>query len=418
MAHDVFISYSSKDKTVADAACAVLEQDGIRCWIAPRDIRPGDDWGETIIGAITASRAFLLVFSSHANESRQVKREVERAVNRGLPVIPMRIEEVMPAKALEYFLSTPHWLDAFTPPLSAHLTFLAGVIRQILDGHTAQGRPNAPRARAGVDRRGVLALGVAGLAAGAGALTYALWPRDDGPAPSSGPEVVAAPPSFEGKWVLDTLAISQEGWQGIAVSNVAALSDPFVRSSVAGKTLAITFEVSDLSQYKFDIEAIDEGAIATQGKRVRVTPKSGVPPFESDFYLIAPEDSVNVLDSLGGKAGDGVLVFENFPGYGQLDYCGVLQQRVTGPAASIAASWNTIFPPTPVGPAMRYLEIVPEGQYRYRAELKDRGIWQGADGKWSRQRQNGMEVRGTYRFDGPDRVTLASGPETMVFRRV
>ena len=34
MAHDVFISYSTKDKVIADAICANLENRGIRCWIA------------------------------------------------------------------------------------------------------------------------------------------------------------------------------------------------------------------------------------------------------------------------------------------------------------------------------------------------------------------------------------------------
>jgi hypothetical protein len=49
MSHDVFISHSSADKRAADAACALLEARGIKCWIAPRDIRPGSDWGESII---------------------------------------------------------------------------------------------------------------------------------------------------------------------------------------------------------------------------------------------------------------------------------------------------------------------------------------------------------------------------------
>jgi hypothetical protein len=69
VAHDVFISHSSHDKPMADAACAVLEQRGIRCWVAPRDIVPGADWGESIVDAIGAARAFVLVFSSHANTS-------------------------------------------------------------------------------------------------------------------------------------------------------------------------------------------------------------------------------------------------------------------------------------------------------------------------------------------------------------
>jgi hypothetical protein len=66
MAHDVFISYSTQDKPTADALCATLEAKGIRCWIAPRDIVPGMDWGEAIIDALQTSRVMVLVFSSHA----------------------------------------------------------------------------------------------------------------------------------------------------------------------------------------------------------------------------------------------------------------------------------------------------------------------------------------------------------------
>ena len=75
----------------------------------------------------------ILIFSGHANASPQIKREVERAVNRAIPIIPFRIEEVIPSKSLEYFLSTPHWLDAFTPPLEKHLRQLASAIRALLN---------------------------------------------------------------------------------------------------------------------------------------------------------------------------------------------------------------------------------------------------------------------------------------------
>lgn len=71
MAFDTFISYSSKDKTTADAVCAVLEQAGIRCWIAPRDIRPGGEYGGAIIEAIDQCRVMVLIFSSGANSSRK-----------------------------------------------------------------------------------------------------------------------------------------------------------------------------------------------------------------------------------------------------------------------------------------------------------------------------------------------------------
>lgn len=132
MAHDVFISHSAKDKTIADAVCATLERKGIRCWIAPRDIVPGKQWGEAIIDAIGASRVMVLLFSSNANESQQIVREVERAVNKGIPVVPFRVEDVDPNKSLEYYISAPHWLDALTPPLESHVEKLANTIRLLL----------------------------------------------------------------------------------------------------------------------------------------------------------------------------------------------------------------------------------------------------------------------------------------------
>ena len=132
MALDVFISYAIADKLTADAACAALEAEGIRCWIAPRDVLPGMDYAEAIIEAIEKARGMLLIFSSNANRSNQVKREVERAVHHGIPIIPFRIEDVPPNRALEYFISAPHWLDALTPPLEQHLKHLASTIRLLL----------------------------------------------------------------------------------------------------------------------------------------------------------------------------------------------------------------------------------------------------------------------------------------------
>lgn len=132
MAHDVFISHSVKDKSTADAVCATLEAGGIRCWIAPRDIVPGTDWGESIVRAISQSKLMILIFSSNANSSHQIKREVERAASKEVPIIPFRIEDASPSGALEYYLGTPHWLDAITPPLEHHLQQLAESVKLLL----------------------------------------------------------------------------------------------------------------------------------------------------------------------------------------------------------------------------------------------------------------------------------------------
>jgi TIR domain len=141
MAHDVFISYSSKDQDAGYAACEVLERHGVRCWMAPRNIVPGVGWAKSIVQAIGQSRAMVLILSANANISPQIEREVERAINKGVPIIPFRIENVTPSDALEYFLSAPHWLDAFSPPLERHLDRLAEAVHTLLDSKTVAKQP-------------------------------------------------------------------------------------------------------------------------------------------------------------------------------------------------------------------------------------------------------------------------------------
>jgi TIR domain len=90
MAHDVFISYSSQDKPIADAICATLEQNAVRCWIVPRDIRPGADWGESIVHALAGSRVFVLVLSGSANRPH---RHPQRASSLRWPVYGLQSRE-------------------------------------------------------------------------------------------------------------------------------------------------------------------------------------------------------------------------------------------------------------------------------------------------------------------------------------
>ena len=132
MAHDVFISYSSKDKPVADAVCATLESNGVRCWIAPRDVAPGVAYAESLVNGLSHSRLMVLVFSANSNRSPQVLREVERAVSKGLPILPLRIEDAPMSQEMEYYISSQHWLDALTPPLEEHLSPLCEGVKALL----------------------------------------------------------------------------------------------------------------------------------------------------------------------------------------------------------------------------------------------------------------------------------------------
>lgn len=142
MARDVFISHSAHDKAISNAICAALETAGMRCWVAPRDVRPGRSFAGEITRAIRQSKVMVLIFSGHSNNSEQVLREVQLAVDCHLPIIRFRIEDVTLTDDLQYFLSTPHWLDALTPPLSEHIARLELAVKELV-GQSVEAESNA-----------------------------------------------------------------------------------------------------------------------------------------------------------------------------------------------------------------------------------------------------------------------------------
>ena len=81
MKYDVFISYSTKDKAIADVVCNTLENNGIHCWIAPRNIQPGKPYAREIINGIASSKALLLIYTSNSNSAEHVINEVDAAFN-------------------------------------------------------------------------------------------------------------------------------------------------------------------------------------------------------------------------------------------------------------------------------------------------------------------------------------------------
>lgn len=143
MAREIFVSYSQPDRACAFELTDHLEAKGFTVWIAPRDVSPAADWAEEIIDAISAARVMVLVFSASSNDSPQVRREVERAVHKNLRILPFRIEDVLPSRSLEYFLSSQHWLDGFPSPWAPHYERLCGCLRQWLPDTGAQSSQTA-----------------------------------------------------------------------------------------------------------------------------------------------------------------------------------------------------------------------------------------------------------------------------------
>lgn len=113
---DIFISYATKDGAdIATGISQYLETNGVSCWIAPRNIRPGRDYASEIILGIKACRVFVLVLTEQANRSSHVANEVDRAFHYQKLIIPVKIEQqgknLQLSTTLEYYLSKTHWIN-------------------------------------------------------------------------------------------------------------------------------------------------------------------------------------------------------------------------------------------------------------------------------------------------------------------
>ena len=95
----------------------------------------------------------VLIFSAHANRSKQVQREVQQAFDAEKPVVPFRIENVNPESSLRYYMGSVHWLDALTPPLELHLEKLTASIRA-LAGIPMSDEPASSKAQARAEADG------------------------------------------------------------------------------------------------------------------------------------------------------------------------------------------------------------------------------------------------------------------------
>ena len=137
----VVISYAQPDWDLASDLVAHVEAHGIACWIAGRDVPLGADRATEIVNAIAAAPVMVLVFSASADSSTDVHREVERASDRGIPLLPFRIADVLPSSSLEYFLSSQNFLDAYPPPLAPHYARLCSCLNSILASSTDAMQP-------------------------------------------------------------------------------------------------------------------------------------------------------------------------------------------------------------------------------------------------------------------------------------
>jgi TolB-like protein/cytochrome c-type biogenesis protein CcmH/NrfG len=217
-----FISYASADGSVAETVCSGLERAGLRCWIAPRDVTPGELYATSIVHAIDSTRVLVLILSQHAADSAHVFREVERASSKRHAILSFRIDTSPLPEGLEYFLNTSQWLDASSTQVDRALPRLVEAVRHALGapalparvghGSTVTARKSPP------SKRLLVALAVLVATAIAYVAVDRFWPSRPADSQMSPDGTAALPPA-------DALRAAAAPPKSIAVLPFADLSE-------------------------------------------------------------------------------------------------------------------------------------------------------------------------------------------------
>jgi TolB-like protein len=290
MAASAFVSYASRDTAVANSIVENLERHGHRCWMAPRDVKPGAQYADAIVGAINEAEAVVVVLSQSAIASSHVAREVERSASKRKPIIAFRIDAAALNRELEYFLSNSQWIDAVKLGMPSALVKLSEAVSQEAAAQEAGNAsdpigPTKPAERTSA-RSKLIAAAAAVIAVGAAiALGVYLWTSKPGSAQApaivapGARERAASPLSDKSIAVLPFTDMSENKDQeyfadGMAEEVLDLLTKvPGIR--VIGRTSSFQFKgkSADLRSISQTLGAIYviEGSVRKSGDRLRVT---------------------------------------------------------------------------------------------------------------------------------------------------
>ncbi|HWW29635.1 MAG TPA: TIR domain-containing protein [Steroidobacteraceae bacterium] len=272
---DVFVSYASQDAAVANSIVENLEKQGLRCWIAPRDVVPGSLYADEIVRAINEAKVLVLVLSEHAIGSPHVGKEIERASSKRRRIIALHTDSAPLTRAFEYFLSESQWVDVPTLGMPAALSKLAEAVRQ---GSTTSQETVSGKLAVGTKRR----IGIAAAAIMLGvaiALGLHFWASNFGgaQAPANASAGLASPEKSIA--VLPFTDMSEKKDQeyfadGLSEELINALA-LIEQLQVAARTSSFSFKGQPLDVetigHKLHVGAVLEGSVRRSGNTVRVT---------------------------------------------------------------------------------------------------------------------------------------------------
>jgi TolB-like protein/Flp pilus assembly protein TadD len=285
--HDVFISYASHDTAVADNVVAALEGQGLKCWIAPRDVTPGAHYASEIVHAIDSAKAIVLILSHGAATSPHVLREIERATSKRHPVVTLRLDQAPLPAEFEYFLNTSQWLDTSGGDAIRMMPKLVAAMKSAIKAPAttppAALTSHAPAHSASIrslSRAAIVVVSLIGVAL-AGFAVNSLWLSNRRAASTSAPMTAPAAPTIPEKSVavLPFVDMSEKKNQEYFSDGLSEeLIDKLAHSpdlKVIARTSSFQFkgkneDMRTIGQ-KLGVANLLEGSVRTSGKTLRVT---------------------------------------------------------------------------------------------------------------------------------------------------
>jgi len=298
---DVFISYASHDTAVANDVATALEGQGLKCWIAPRDVTPGAHYASEIVHAIDSAKTIVLILSQDAATSPHVLREIERATSKRHPVVALRVDQAALPAEFEYFLNTSQWLDASGGKATRMMSKLVAAVRLAIErsanlapvlpatsaAGTAALASGATLGGARLRRRTAIVAGFVAAVAIAGIVAYRSWQPAHRTAVIPAPATPAARATVPGASaiseksvaVLPFVDMSENHDQGYFADGMAEeLIDLLAKTQglhVIARTSSFSFkgksdDIPTIAS-KLKVSHLLEGSVRKAGGRFRVT---------------------------------------------------------------------------------------------------------------------------------------------------
>ena len=108
---DVFISYSRRDEAFIKQLYQRLTSNGISAWYDRVEIKPGEQWRESIVNGITNSKVFMLVLSPDSTKSDPVRREISLAQDANKTFVPILWRQTDFPNTIKYQLAGIQYID-------------------------------------------------------------------------------------------------------------------------------------------------------------------------------------------------------------------------------------------------------------------------------------------------------------------